>query len=237
MRLRTLTLVALVSFVGFLGFLGFSGCGNDGGSGAGADAGAGTIGAGGHAGSGSLAGATGAGGAAGGAPMIATGLPPDKKLSDLTPMEVKQACDKVVGTATSGTAKADLCKLTAVLGAASASGGSDAQLRTVCTQRYDACIAAPTADAGADAQCTMLPAMTMCTATVAELESCANAYTGTFHTLAAGLPACGMLTQTAVAGVLAGGALNPAALAQLAACNTLNQKCPGFTQQVMPTGF
>jgi hypothetical protein len=202
-------------------------CGSDDKPSAGADAGAGA-----HGGSGALAGSS-AGGAAGSVPPIKTGLPPDKKLVDLTPAERQGACDKITSTINGGSITSDYCKISATLTAALASGftgaagaggsTSDAELRSTCSGFYDDCTKQQNATTTA---CQMTGISSTCTATVAEFEGCGTAQVQALHEAAARLPSCNQLTaQTAGAALVLLGTSPLQATA--AACMTFNQKCPG----------
>lgn len=197
------------------------GCGNDSGTG-GADAGAGRA----------DAASTGGSSGAAGAPTISTGLPPNKRLDELTPAERTQACNKIVGSVNGGSLNADYCKITSTVTAALASGldpgatsgASDAEVREFCTQAYQTCVMDPQASPAACE--TIAMRSTTCTATVAELEACGGANAKALRDAAAGLPSCDKLTQaTAGAALLTLGA-SPLTM-QAAACNEFNRKCPG----------
>jgi hypothetical protein len=203
---------------------GSAGASSGGSSSAGSSAmGGGTSKAGGSntAGSNSSAGSNNAGNNSGSPGDLDTGLPADKPLSDLTDAEITGLCSKFDEFFSSGSVGMNLeefsCRFSGLFAAALGGAETDAAARAACKTAYDACVAAP---AETTEMCGR-PTGT-CTATVAELEACANDSAKAVDQLTASFPTCAELTLADLTG--GGGDAEPQ---DPVSCTMFEMKCPG----------
>ena len=171
------------------------------------------------------AGSTSAAGNSSGSPDdLDTGLPADKPISDLSDAEIAGLCRKFDEFYSSGSSAGMnledfTCRFSAVLAAALSGAGTDAALRVACKMTYDACVAAP---AETTTKCGK-PAGA-CTATVAELEACANDSAKAVEQLTSAFPSCAELTLADLMDLDGDG---DAAPQNPTSCTTFEMKCPG----------
>lgn len=151
-----------------------------------------------------------------------SGLPTDKPIASLTDAELGGLCDKFDDFYATGKVADDLqdfsCRFSGLLAAAFANAETDAAARTACKTAYDACAAAP----GETTSTCGKPTGT-CTATVAEVEACANDSAKALAQLVSAFPSCVELT---LADLMDSGE-EPTTPEDPASCTTLEMKCPG----------
>jgi hypothetical protein len=151
-----------------------------------------------------------------------TGLPGTKPLSDLTDAEIAGLCNKFDEFYSTGSVGMDLedfsCRFSGLLAAAFAGAETDAAARAACKATYDSCVAAP---AETTSECGKPSGM--CTATVAELEACANDSAKALQQLTSSFPTCAELTLADLMDAGGGGDDPPQ---NPASCTTLEMKCP-----------
>jgi hypothetical protein len=173
---------------------------------------------------GNTAGTTSAAGNSSGSPDdLATGLPANKPLSDLSEAEIAGLCGKFDEFYSSGSSAGMnledfTCRFSGVFAAALSGADTDAAARAACKMTYDACVAAP---AETTTKCGK-PTGT-CTATVAELEACANDSAKAVAQLTSAFPSCAELTLADLMDLDGGG---DAAPQNPASCTTFEMKCP-----------
>jgi len=170
----------------------------------------------------SKAGGTGtAGSSTGPAGDFDTGLPADKPIASLTDAEIAGLCDKFDDFYSTGEVAADLkdfsCRFSGLLAAAFAGAETDAAARAACKTAYDACAAAPS-----ETTSTCKKPTGTCTATVAEVEACANDSAKAVDQLTSAFPSCAELT---LADLMDTGE-EPTTAEDPASCTTLEMKCP-----------
>ncbi|HXK17019.1 MAG TPA: hypothetical protein VNG33_04425 [Polyangiaceae bacterium] len=145
-----------------------------------------------------------------------TGLPADKPLGTLTDAEAMQICS-AVQTYFADSTKDLECRLAGLVAGLSGAD-TDAAAQAACQAAYDMCAGAPAMPTTGN--CTK-PSGT-CTATVGELEACANDDKAIFAQLDMEIPSCATLKLTDLMGL--GGGLTPPM--EPASCVTLDMKCP-----------
>jgi hypothetical protein len=169
----------------------------------------------------SVAGSTGtAGSGTGSGGDFDTGLPADKPIATLTDAEVASLCSKFDDFYSKGTVATNLknfsCSFSGFLAAALGGADSDASARTLCKAAYDGCIAEP---GETTSECTKPSAE--CTATVGEVEACANDSAKYLAQLGDVFPSCAELT---LADLMDMDAVMPPD--EPSSCTTLDMKCP-----------
>jgi hypothetical protein len=151
-----------------------------------------------------------------------TGLPADKPLSDLTEAEIAGLCSKFDEFYSTGPVGKDLeeftCRFSGLFAAVLGGAETDAAARAACKTAYDSCVAAP---AETTQECGKPTGM--CTATVAELEACANDSAKAVQQLTSSFPTCAELTLADLMDLGGGGEDEPQ---NPASCTTLEMKCP-----------
>jgi hypothetical protein len=200
---------------------GSAGTSNGGSSSAGSSA---TAGGTSKAGGSNTAGSNGSAGSNSGSPGgLDTGLPADKPISELTDAELAGLCSKFDEFYTTGSVGMDLnefsCRFGGIFAAALAGADTDAEAQAACKSTYDACVAAPTETTEMCSKPTGV-----CTATVAELEACANDSAKAVQQLTSAFPACAELTVADLTDLGGGGDTAPQ---DPASCTTFQMKCPG----------
>jgi hypothetical protein len=145
-------------------------------------------------------------------------------LADLTSAQASELCGELTSYLSS--LRDNECKLTAVLGAFTAT--TDAAAQAACSATYTTC--------KTGGQCT--PPGSTCTATVGELQMCLSDLDGFAKALeATPLPSCSGLTlaqvQTTLASLATGAGAN---VMDPASCTTYSAKCPdnGMVPLPMP---
>lgn len=184
-----------------------------------------------------LEGCGGGGNDGGKAARFTTSVPADKPLGGLSGDELGTLCADGERFAAQPSVRADSCRVaayfTVAFSAAFTPDATDADLRTQCTQSYDACIT-PSPDGGAgggdtgSAMCTPAPAN--CTATVGEYTACINDSTAQTHDFASSVPDCGSVSRAGLTS--AGGGTSPTLTGEPASCVTVDMKCSGLSDQV-----
>lgn len=187
-----------------------------------------TAGSTGKAGGTSVAGSTGtagsstgtAGSGTGSGGDFDTGLPTDKPIATLTDAEIAGLCSKFDDFYSKGTVATNLknfsCSFAGFIAAALGGADSDAAARALCKTAYDGCIAAP---GETTSECKKPSAE--CTATVGEVEACANDSAKYLAQLGDVFPSCAELT---LADLMDGGdVMTPD---EPSSCTTLDMKCP-----------
>ena len=151
-----------------------------------------------------------------------TGLPANKPISDLTDAEIAGLCSKFDEFYSTGSVGMNLeeftCRFSGIFAAALAGAETDAAARAACKMTYDSCVAAPvetTSKCGKPSG--------MCTATVAELEACANDSAKAVQQLTSSFPTCAELTLAELMDMGGGGDDTPQ---NPASCTTFQMKCP-----------
>lgn len=197
---------------------------SSGGSSSAMGGGTGKAGASNTAGSNSSAGSSNTAGSNSGSPGdLDTGLPADKPLSDLTDAEITGLCSKFDQFYSTGSFSMNIeeftCRFSGVFAAALSGADTDAAARTACKAAYDSCVAEP---AETTDECGKPTGM--CTATVAELEACANDSAKAVEQLTSSFPTCAELT---LADLMDLGGGDEAAPQNPASCTTFEMKCPG----------
>jgi hypothetical protein len=158
-------------------------------------------------------------GGGGGEGTFTTSVPGDRPLGGLTPGELITFCADGQKFSAQPTVKQDRCRLAAFLGAADVATFSptatDADLKMACSQVYDNC-------SSSTPNCPHPPAT--CTATVAELTTCATATAAQTHDLAGKLPDCGAIDR---ASINASANVLGTVMDRPASCQPLDMKCSG----------
>lgn len=175
------------------------------------------------AGASNMAGSSSSAGSNSGSPGdLDTGLPADKPISDLTDAEIAGLCSKFDDFYSTGSVGKDVqelsCRFTGIFAAALGGADTDAKAQAACKTAYDACVVAP---AETTENCSKPTGM--CTATVAEVEACANDTAKALHELASSFPSCAELTLADLMDLGGGGDTGPQ---EPASCATVNMKCP-----------
>jgi hypothetical protein len=174
------------------------------------------------AGSTSQAGTSSGGSGTGSSGDLNTGLPDDKPISSLTDAEVADLCSKIDAFYSEGKVADSLedfsCRFAGMFAAAFSSPETDAAARAACQPAYDDCLAAPSE---VTTEKCMKPTGT-CTATVGEVEACANDSAKALEQLASAFPSCAELT---LADLMSTEGEDPAP-ADPASCTTVEMKCP-----------
>jgi hypothetical protein len=151
-----------------------------------------------------------------------TGLPDDKPISSLTDAEITDLCGKIDAFYSEGKVADSLedlsCRFAGMFAAAFSAPETDAAARAACQAAYDDCVAAP---AEVTEKCTKPTGM--CTATVGEIEACANDSAKALDQLASTFPSCAELTLADLEGTDGGDPMTPA---DPASCTTVEMKCP-----------
>jgi hypothetical protein len=151
-----------------------------------------------------------------------TGLPADKPISDLTDAEIAGLCSKFDEFYSTGSVAKDLkelsCRFTGIFAAALGGADTDAKAQAACKTAYDACVVAPVETTQDCSKPTG-----MCTATVSEVEACANDTAKALQQLASSFPACAELTLADLMDLGGGGDMAPQ---EPASCATVEMKCP-----------
>lgn len=151
-----------------------------------------------------------------------TGLPGDKPLSSLTDDELAALCDKFDDFYSTGKVADALqdfnCGFAGLFAAAFSGADSDAAVRAACKATYDECAAAPS-----ETTSTCNEPSGTCTATVAELEACANDSGKALEQVASAFPSCAELTLTDLMGM----GDDTEMLENPVSCAILETKCPG----------
>jgi hypothetical protein len=151
-----------------------------------------------------------------------TGLPADKPITSLTDAEIEGLCDKFDAFYSTGKVGDGLkdfgCRFSGLLAAAFAGADTDAAAKAACKTAYDACAAAPS-----ESTSTCGKPTATCTATVAEVEACANDSAKALEQLVSAFPSCTELTLAD----LMGSGEETMAPPDPASCTTLKMKCPG----------
>ncbi|MCG5052092.1 MAG: hypothetical protein KA712_03945 [Myxococcales bacterium] len=161
-------------------------------------------------------GGTGTGGLGG----IDTRLDKNKRVDQLSPDELAQACKDFQnwGADFEAALTPKLCRVAGVLAAVGSPGSPAANPGQSCQAAVAACEASATPDAGAPTE-TDCTAPENCTATVGELETCLNDSLARADTFLSAFPSCAMLA--------AGTGSLPLGLPQNpASCAPVEQKCP-----------
>ena len=110
------------------------------------------------------------------------------------------------------------CRFSGFLAAALGGADTDAAARAACKAAYDECAAAP---AETTEKCSKPTGM--CTATVGELEACANDSTKAVEQLTNSIPSCAELTLADLMDSGGGDDMTPE---DPASCKTVETKCP-----------
>jgi len=168
---------------------------------------------------------TGTGGTGNSGGDFMTGLPASTPLSSLTDAQAMQLCSSLENYFSTSLKDFD-CRLSGTLAAAFSMAKTDAEAQAACKSAYDMCNAAP--ETSMD---TCTKPTGMCTATVGELEKCANDEGAVFDQLATSFPSCADLTLQDLMGA-GGDVMQPM---EPASCTALDMKCPGGPMPPMMT--
>jgi hypothetical protein len=166
----------------------------------------------------------GGGGTSGGPETFTTSVPADQPLGGLSDDELTQLCADGHQFASDADVQKDNCRLAGYLSAAFSVAfqpdATDSDLRKLCSDSYDQCIAS-----GSQTQpCNRPPAN--CTATVGEYVTCINDQAEAQHAFVATIPACKTLTR---ASLTADGGTATAGPAYPASCQAAMAKCSGLS--------
>jgi hypothetical protein len=141
----------------------------------------------------------------------------------LTEAEIAGLCSKFDQFYSSGSVGMNLeefsCRFSGFFAAALAGAETDAAARATCKTTYDACVAAP---AETTDECGKPSGV--CTATVAELEACANDSAKAIQQLTSSFPTCAELTLADLTDLGGGG--GEEAPQNPASCTAFEMKCP-----------
>jgi hypothetical protein len=152
-----------------------------------------------------------------------TGLPDDKTISSLTDAEIVDLCSKIDAFYSEGKVADSLedfsCRFAGMFAAAFSAPETDAAARAACQAAYDECAAAPAE--GMAEKCTKPTGV--CTATVGEVEACANDSAKALDQLVDTFPSCAELTLADLMSMDGGDPMTPA---DPASCTTVEMKCP-----------
>lgn len=175
------------------------------------------------AGSTSTAGTSSSAGSNSGSPGdLDTGLPADKPISELTDAEIAGLCSKFDAYYSTGSVGMNVqeftCRFSGIFAAALGGADTDAAAKAACKTAYDSCISAP---AETTSKCGKPTGM--CTATVGEIEACANDSAKAIQQLSSAFPSCAELTLADLMDLGGGGDTAPE---NPASCNTVKTKCP-----------
>ncbi|HXU01722.1 MAG TPA: hypothetical protein VN903_12060 [Polyangia bacterium] len=171
-----------------------------------------------------LAALLGAGACSGGdSTTFSPSLPPGSPLNQLTPAQRDTLCSEI-GSFTESSGAVDaiaevLCRAAGISAAQTSNSGTDAEARSTCTQRYDACRMALVGGSQMCAESAWAAAS--CTATVAALAACLNDSVAEIESAARTVPACSTLTLADL------GAFGGIDLPSPQTCQTLERDCPG----------
>jgi len=192
--------------------------GGDGPGAAGAGGGDGAAGAGGGAAVSASGCTTTAGGTA------VTSLCAGAALNTLTAAESMKLCDDTTAYVEGSINRATGCKYVAIVGAASNSSPTEAQLQASCSSAEGTCNQdASTDGAGAKTLCGTIPAT--CTATVEQYSTCVVGEAALFEQGANALTSCSMLTFGNLSTVYD----VPMAASESPSCMAVKMACPNFT--------
>jgi len=151
---------------------------------------------------------------------FSTGLPADKPVASLTDAEIAGLCSKFDDFYSQGAVGDALknfdCSLAGFLAAAFAGASTDDAARAACKATHDECVSKPSETTS---KCSKPSAA--CTATVGEVEACANDSAKYVTQLGGIFPSCATLTLadlTDMSSVMAP--------AEPASCTNLEAKCP-----------
>jgi hypothetical protein len=162
------------------------------------------------------------GGAGTGGGSSVTSISGSKPLNTLTPAESTQLCEDATAYFMSSITKANSCKFSALVNAASTSSPTDAVLQSNCTSMETACNASATMGPGSATGCFPPPAT--CAATVAQYSACVSDGVASFNQNVSALPSCSVVRLADLTAIFA--ALE--ATYQPAACMPLATACPDF---------
>jgi hypothetical protein len=176
----------------------------------------------------------------GGGGSFTTSVPAGTKLTALTPAQGTQLCTDFASYE-SKTLTTDVCKTiglevaelaVAEAAAAGSAAPSDAALQMACTQSYNGCLSG---DGGVTTTSTCTSTTfsgepSTCTATVGDLETCANDQTTAVNQLYGSLPSCASLTSASLASALATlSADGGSSSAEPASCTKFDSQCNGMS--------
>jgi len=151
---------------------------------------------------------------------FSSGLPGGATLESLSPDQLVGLCEAgqkhLLDTGLVDDLFDAFCGYEAVLAVAIFGGSSDEEARTLCSEFYTECLAAPAEPDDCSAMTT-----STCSATVAELEACVDAYPEYVDNIEASAPECSELTLDSVEASLDVEPERPAP------CANLWDKCPG----------
>jgi hypothetical protein len=152
---------------------------------------------------------------------FSSGLDPSKTPATLSPAERAALCGKVDSFLPSVMSKADLCKISGMMGAMfGMMGGGD--LKALCTAAYDACMNEPTEPTDPSDTESCSQGMSTCTATIGEIETCLNDIASTTQAEMAKIPSCSQITASSLTSV----ATSTSTSTNPASCTALEAKCP-----------
>lgn len=217
-------LIGIAGALGLASMMVVAGCGS---SSSNAD-GSGGAGAGGGSGGGGSGGAdagTGSAGADGGGSAV-TSIAGTKALNALTAAEISQLCDDTTAYFAANVTRANSCKFSALVFAASSSAPTDDALRTNCTSMESNCTQsdASTTGPGAATMAMCGDPPTDCTVTVAQYSACIRDEATAFAQTVGALPACTALARTDFDAIYAAQSRTD----QPASCTVLTDACPSF---------
>lgn len=174
------------------------------------------------AGASNTAGSSSAGSNSGSPGDFDTGLPANTPISDLTDAEIAGLCSKFDEFYSTGSVGTDLkefsCRFSGIFAAALGGADTDAKAQAACKTAYDACVVAPTETTEECGKPTG-----MCTATIGEIEACANDSAKALQQLTSSFPSCSELTLADLMDLGGGGDTESQ---QPASCATVEMKCP-----------
>jgi hypothetical protein len=152
---------------------------------------------------------------------FSTGMDSGKTPASMSPADRATLCTKVESFLPTLMSKADMCKLSGMMGAMLGMGGGD--LKALCTAAYDACMKEPddpVETTGDTASCSQ--GMSTCTATVGEIESCMNDLDAMMRAEMAKIPSCSQLTLSDFTAT----STTTETTTSPASCTALEAKCP-----------
>lgn len=163
------------------------------------------------------------GGSSSTGPTAATGLPKEKKLSEVTDADAQAACSNYAEPFTAAEEKNISCNFSGAFAAGLSGAKTDADAQKACQKAYDDCAAKPyTADTTDCTKAKVPDSFKTCNATVSEYDACFAERTTALRSTLASPSYCSTVTLTKT-GESTG-----------TACAALEQKCPGIFDDANP---
>lgn len=158
---------------------------------------------------------------------FSSSVPADKTLESLSAKEVQALCHDVDAFATQAGVRATNCRIFGVLTAAMTAGlapdTSDTELRTLCSDSYEACVSDSAAD---EVACDTDEFSDNCSASVAEYGACLEGTLRAWGRVAEQLPTCETLSRENLNDTSSVG--EPFSVGS--ECEAFQAKCPGVPQ-------